>query len=129
MIMIQCCSLVVSLKSVDCFVSIKYVLQILSTSIWIWFNYRDIALWYMSAFMSFVYRAETPPTLQKLFDETLDHELEGPTPWIKVPNHVSIQTPSPKLSAVDTLKNRHKEAGIILKMLTNQNTNPIAKIN
>lgn len=77
------------------------------------FSHWDIALQYTSPYMHLAYRVKTPPTLQKLFDQLIDNEKKGPRLGIELQRHVPIKPPSPKLSAVDRLKNYSKECAIL----------------
>ncbi len=77
------------------------------------FTHQDIALRHTSAYMHLAYRAQTPPTLQMLFDEIIDNESRGPTLGIPMPENIPIMLPSSHLPAIDRLKNYSKESATI----------------
>ncbi len=79
------------------------------------FTCSNLVLWQTSAYMHLAYRAQTPLILQKLFDDLLNNELRGPTLGIPIPSNIPIHTPSPKLPAIDWLKECSKESATISK--------------
>lgn len=68
------------------------------------FSHWDIALRHTSACVHLMYRAQTPLTLQKLFDEIINNELRGPTLGKPKPSNISVYTPSPHTPMIDQLK-------------------------
>ncbi len=69
------------------------------------FTHRDIAVRWTSAYMHLAYKITTPNEIQKAYDILTKNDIKGPILHQSIPQIVPIEEKTPKLPAIQRLKN------------------------
>ena len=80
------------------------------------FTEKDVAVRWLSAFLHLAYKDSTPAHIQTMLHHLAIHDIAGPKFKKDIPASLPIQSPSPKLSALDRLKNYSRD-GIDLEKI------------
>ncbi len=69
------------------------------------FTHRDISVQWTSAYMHLAYKTTTPREIQKAHDALATNDLKGPILQQSIPHSMPIEEQTPKLPAIQQLKN------------------------